>query len=61
VDEALEAYYGKGLGEDFAFRHLEPEVRDTVLAALSAARWRWQPRPLIPKLGKTTLGLDLDP
>ena len=61
VDKAMEAYYGEGLEEDFAFRHLKAEVRESVLAALSAARWRWQSRPLIPKLGKATLGLDLDP
>ena len=61
VDKALEAYYGERLGEEVAFRHLKAEVRGSVLTALSVARWRWHSRPLIPKLGKATLGLDLDP
>mgnify|MGYP001819055456 CR=1 FL=1 len=48
VDKALEAYYGEGLGEEVAFRHLKEEVRESVLTTLSATRWRWQSRPLIP-------------
>lgn len=61
VDEALGAYYEGGFGEDTAFDGLDLHLRDAVLSALAEARRGWHPRPLIPKLGRATLGLDLDP
>jgi hypothetical protein len=61
VDKALADYYEEGYGEDRAFRDLESDLRRTVLSALTQARRGWHPRPLVPKLGRATLGLDLDP
>jgi hypothetical protein len=61
VDRALEDYYEKGHREGIAFRELGPALRSNVLDSLEKARRAWQPRPLIPKLGSATLGLDLDP
>ncbi|MFH1765257.1 MAG: hypothetical protein ABIF09_13800 [Gemmatimonadota bacterium] len=42
------------LGEEF-------RAVDGALGALAEARRGWHPRPLIPKLGRATPGLDLDP
>ena len=61
VDKALADYYEEGYGEDRAFGDLESDLRRTVLSALTQARRGWHPRPLVPKLGRATLGLDLDP
>jgi hypothetical protein len=61
VDRALEAYYVGEFGKDAAFWGVDPGLRETVLAALDEARRGWHPKPLIPKLGDRTLGLDLDP
>jgi hypothetical protein len=61
VDKALADYYEEGYGEDRAFGNLESDLRRTVLSALTIARRGWHPRPLVPKLGNATLGLDLDP
>ena len=61
VDSALEAYYVDGAGEDAAFEKLDLDLRNSVLAALDKVRRGWHLKPLIPKLGGATLGMDLDP
>jgi hypothetical protein len=61
VDRALEAYYERGFREEAAFEGLDSGLRRSTLAALANARRGWHPKPLIPKLGEATLGLDLDP
>lgn len=61
VDQAVDSYYSGGVAADTAFGALPPALRDEVQKAWAFSRKGWHPRPLIPKLGKATLGLDLDP
>jgi hypothetical protein len=60
VDRALRAYLEEGFGQDDAFDGLAEPLRREVLAGLTRARKAWHPLPLVPKLSRATLGLDLD-
>jgi len=60
VDRALRAYLEEGFGQDEAFDGLAEPLRREVLAGLTRARKAWHPLPLVPKLSRATLGLDLD-
>jgi hypothetical protein len=60
VDLALRAYLEEGFDQNEAFGGLEESMRQDLLESLAGARKAWNPRPLIPKLSKATLGLDLD-
>ena len=61
VGRALEAYYEKGYNEGVALGQLASGMRETVLTSLGRVNKGWYSKPLIPKLGGATLGLDLDP
>jgi hypothetical protein len=61
VDQALEDYYLGESTDSTVFQTLPGDLRDGITEAWNAARKGWHPRPLIPKLGRATLGLDLDP
>lgn len=61
VDEALEAYLEEGFEKDEVFGEFAPPLGERIQEALALSRRAWRFGPLIPKLGRGTLGLDLDP
>lgn len=61
VDSALDAYYSDGEERTLALGRVPSEIREEIKEAWDMARKGWHLRPLIPKLGGATLGLDLDP
>jgi len=60
VDLALRAYLEEGSDQGRAFAGLDAGLRLEILAALADARRAWHPLPLVPKLSRATLGIDLD-
>ncbi len=60
VDWALRAYLQEDFDQENASGGLAEPTRRDVLVALAEARRARHPHPLIPKLSRATLGLDLD-
>jgi hypothetical protein len=60
VDAGLKAYLEDGFHRHEALAGLPEAMHRKILDALAVARMAWHPIPLIPKLSKATLGLDLD-
>ena len=60
VDAGLKAYLEDGFHRHQALAGLPEAVHRKILDAQAAARRAWHPIPLIPKLSRATLGLDLD-
>jgi hypothetical protein len=60
VDGALRAYLEEGFRLEDSLGGLTRPLRREVQVALDRARRAWHPLPMIPKLSRATLGLDLD-
>ena len=60
LDEALARVIDHGASTSLAFAGLPCELRDTASAALARSAWRGVLPPIVPKLGRRTLGVDLE-
>jgi hypothetical protein len=60
VDTALRDYFEGGFPRSEVFSPLAGPIREGVVRGLEAARRSGRFRSLVPKLGKATLGIDLD-
>jgi hypothetical protein len=61
VDQALDRFYNVDRSKPEPAFGLDPTTEGDLLAGWREVRKGWHSRPLIPKLGTATLGLDLDP
>jgi hypothetical protein len=60
ADAALRACLEEGARESAALAGLPVRIRDAIAGALEEGRASWHPPVLVPKLGRATLGIDLD-
>lgn len=60
VDEAMARVVDDGIRPDVAFAELSPELRDAVISAMRRSAWKGTLPPVVPKLGRRTLGVDLE-
>ena len=60
VDEAIARVVEDGVRPDVAFAELPPELRNAAFSAMHRSAWRGTLPPVIPKLSKRTLGVDLE-
>jgi len=60
VDKAIAQVVDGGVRPDTAFAELPSELRDAAHSALRRSVWKGTLPPIVPKLGRRTLGLDLE-
>lgn len=60
VDTAIAQVVEDGLRPDVAFAALPSELRDAALSAMRRSAWKGTLPPVVPKLSKRTLGVDLE-
>lgn len=60
VDEAISQVVDDGVRPDVAFAELPPELRDATFSAMHRSAWRGTLPPVVPKLSRRTLAVDLE-
>ena len=60
VDKAIAQVVDDGVRPDVAFPELPTELRDAALSAMHRSAWKATLPPVVPKLGRRTLGVDLE-
>ncbi|GMR12765.1 MAG: hypothetical protein BMS9Abin29_0958 [Gemmatimonadota bacterium] len=60
VDEAIAQVVDDGVHPDVAFAKLPAGLRDAAHAAMRRSAWKGPLPPIVPKLGRRTLGVDLE-
>ena len=60
VDKALAQVVDHGVRPDIAFAELPSELRDAAFFAMQRSAWKGTLPPVVPKLGRRTLGVDLE-
>jgi hypothetical protein len=58
LHDALRSFVEEGVTVADAFRDVASGMRETVMALLRESSWRRPARPVVPKIGHRTLGLD---
>ncbi len=60
VDKALAQVVDHGVRPDIAFAELPSELRDAAFSAMQRSAWKGTLPPVVPKLSRRTLGVDLE-
>ncbi|MEE8148655.1 MAG: hypothetical protein V3T24_13685 [Longimicrobiales bacterium] len=60
VDKAVAQVVEDGVRPDVAFAQLPSELRDAAISAMTRSAWKATLPPVVPKLGRRTLGVDLE-
>ncbi len=60
VDEAIAHVVEDGVRPDVAFAELPSELRDAAFSAIHRSAWTRARPPVVPKLSRRTLGMDLE-